>query len=133
MNKDGGIRLLKYDTNLDLIDQGACDEGRALEELHAAHAAGLQRYDSGEEAVAKSSFVLSRSESDFLRIDCNGDTEIDIDSDRLIYPSKVSRIFSTMSRISLRVDRIGAEEMIRDYLEMSRAEFEAEYQPFFCR
>jgi hypothetical protein len=133
MSEDGLVRLSRYNETLKMVDHGGCDESRALAELGTAYAGGLQAYDSGEEALAKSGFALSRSESDFLRIDCNGHEAIDCDSDRLIFPSKLARIFSSKGRISFRTDRVGAQQVIRDYFRMNRNAFEETYQEFVGR
>ena len=127
------MKLYRLGRALSIVELVECDEDRAVGELKCAYEAGLTTYDSGEEALEKTGFGLFRSEADFLEASCNGLDSISFHSDRLIFPSKITSIFSMKQRFSIPADRVKGEQVIRDYFRMPRETFEATYQAYVTR
>jgi len=123
------MNLYRKNHALSIVDHGPCDEERALAELKSFFDAGLQTYDSGEEALEKSTFGLSRSEEDFLEASCTGHA-VDFYSDRLVIPAGLASLFAGKKHFWISVGRVQAEEVIRDYFRLPRAAFEETYQSF---
>lgn len=117
--------LSHLDINGESVDQRGCTLDEALGDLDARYLAGLERFPSFDESYARSYMCLSRDEKDFLELTCNGADSITIHSDRLIYPSTLSRLFAPKRRFSAKVTKPEAITLIEGYFEKSREEFEA--------
>ncbi|HRZ47709.1 MAG TPA: hypothetical protein P5555_21250 [Candidatus Paceibacterota bacterium] len=127
------MKLYRQNRALSVVDLGECDEMRALAELKSTYEAALQSYGSGEEALEKTGFGLSRTDEDFLEACCNGRESVVFHSDRLVFGSKFTRFFCVKQHYRILVDRAKAEQVIRDYFRMPRETFEAAYQAFATR
>jgi len=127
------VKLYRFDRNLDLVESGSCDLVRALQMLRECHDRGLKSYVGGEEAISETSFGLRRSETDFIEITCNGADSIAVHSDRLVFPSKVSGVFSLKKRLAISGSLGGITEVVRNYVELNREQFEEKYKAYACR
>ncbi len=125
--------LYHFDRDLHIVEQGQCDCAAAQETFEQCYANGCASYDSGEDAVAATSFGLSRSREDFIEISCHGHDFVTIQSDRICYPSRMSRYFALKQHFHIQVDKLRAREVIRDYFSMERQAFEAKYDDFLGR
>jgi hypothetical protein len=119
--------------SLEIIDGGECDLASVLERFELCYDAGLQKSATGELAVASSSFGVWRSDSDFIEVACNGHESVAIHSDRLFFPSTLSRLFARKQRFSISGDRHLAISAITDYFALERDAFEIRYSKFICR
>ncbi len=125
--------LYRFDRNLHIAEQGQCDCDSALETFEQFYANGCASYNSGEDAVAATSFGLSRSQTDFIEISCHGQDSIAIHSDRICYPSRLSRYFALNRHFDIKAGMTRAKEVISDYFNMKREAFEAKYANFRVR
>ncbi len=116
------MNLYRKNHALSIVGHGPCDEERALAELKSFFDAGLQTYASGEDALEKSTFGLSRSEEDFLEASCTGHS-VDFYSDRLVIPAGLASLFAGKKHFWISVGRVQAEEVIRDYFRLPRSVF----------
>ncbi len=94
---------------------------------------GITSYDSGEDAMAATSFGLSRSRTDFIEISCHGQDSVTVHSDRLCYPSQLGKYLSLKHSFYIKGEKVRGVEVIRDYFSMERKAFEAKYADFLCR
>jgi hypothetical protein len=101
--------------------------------LRDCYERGLKSYVSGEEAISETSFGLRRSETDFIEITCNGVDSVAVHSDRLVFPSKLSGVFSLKKHLGLSADLGVITEVVRDYVELNREQFEEKYKAYACR
>lgn len=125
--------LYRFDRGLHVVEQGQCDLDAALGTFEQCYLNGFASYDSGEDAAVATSFGLSRSRKDFIEISCNGQDSVTIHSDRLCYPSWLSRYFSYKHYFDIKGDKARATEIIRDYFSMERRAFEVKYAEFLRR
>ena len=125
--------LYRFDRDLHVVEQGQCDCDAALEIFERCYLNGRASYHSGEDAVAAASFGLSKSRKDFIELSCHGEDSVTVHSDRLYYPSWLSRYFSLNHHFSIKGDKARGAEIIRDYFSMERQAFEAKYADFLCR
>lgn len=125
--------LYRFDRNLHIVEQGQCDCDAALETFEQCYKNGCTSYDSGENAYAATTFGLSRSQTDFIEISCNGHNSILVCSDRLCYPSQFKKIFSLKHSFHIKSDKAKGAEIIREYFSMERQQFEAKYADSLCR
>ena len=125
--------LYRFDRNLRIVGQGQCDCDAALATFEQCYGNGFASYDSGEDAMAATSFGLSRSQTDFIEISCHGQNSVTVHSDRLCYPSRLSKTFSLKHHFFIKGDKTKGVEIIRDYFNMERQAFEAKYAYFLCR
>ena len=125
--------LYRFDRDLHVVEQGQCDCDAALETFERCYLNGRASYDSGEDAVVATSFGLSRSRQDFIELSCHGEDSVTVHSDRLYYPSWLSRYFGLKHHFYIKGDKARGTEIIRDYFSMERQAFEAKYADFLCR
>ncbi len=125
--------LYRFDRDLHVLEQGPCDRDAALEIFEQCYGKGCASYNSGEDAVAATSFGLSKSETDFIEISCHGPDSVTVHSDRICYPSRPSRYFALKQHFNIKVDKTGAREVITDYFNMEREAFEHKYANFLVR
>ncbi len=133
MQRNNMMDLYRFDRDLHVLEQGSCDCDVSLETFEQCYANGFASYGSGEDAVAATSFGLSRSQTDFIEISCHGQDSITIHSDRICYPSRLSKTFALKQHFDIKVNRTGAREVIRDYFNMEREAFEHKYAHFLVR
>ena len=127
------IGLYRFDSNLQIVEQGECDCDTALRTFEQCDQNSLCTYKSGEEAMAATSFGLSKSKDDFIEISCNGSNAVSIHSDRLCYPSSLNKAFSSKHHFFIQGDRDKGMEVIRDYFSLDRLQFEDKYKAFLSR
>jgi len=125
--------LYRFGRDLHVVEQGQCDCDAALETFERCYLNGRASYDSGEDAVVATSFGLSRSRQDFIELSCHGEDSVTVHSDRLYYPSWLSRYFGLKHHFYIKGDKARGTEIIRDYFSMERQAFEAKYADFLCR
>ncbi len=126
------MNLYRFDSHLHIIEQGQCDCDAALETFERCYVDGCASYDSAEDAYAATSFGLSRSRTDFIEISCHGRDSVTVHSDRLCYPSRLSRYFGLKQHLYIKGDKTLGAEIIRDYFTMERQAFEAKYADSLC-
>jgi hypothetical protein len=127
------IGLYRFDSNLQIVEQGECDCDAALRTFEQCDQKSLCTYKSGEEAIAATSFGLSKSKDDFIEISCNGSNTVSIHSDRLCYPSSLNKAFSLKHHFFIQGDKDKGMEVIRDYFSLDRLQFEDKYKAFLSR
>lgn len=125
--------LYRYDRNLRIVGKGQCDCVSALVVYEECFENGLKSYDSGEEAISSTSFGLSKSNKDFIELSCHGCDSIAVNSDRLHYPSWLSKTFGLKHHFFIKGDKTKGKEIIQDYFGLTRQEFEGKYADFQCR
>jgi hypothetical protein len=127
------MRLYRFDRTLKVIELGQCDCEAALGAFEQCYDNGLTVYGSGEDAVAATSFGLSRSPTDFIEISCHGKDQVTVYSDRLCYPSRLSKTFGLKHHLFIKVNQGKGAEVIRDYFGMDRQAFETKFKGALCR
>jgi len=125
--------LYRFDLNLHVVEQGQCDCEAALATFEQCYLNGFTSYDPGEEAMAATSFGLSRSRTDFIELSCHGQESVTVHSDRLCYPFRLGKYLSLKHHFYIKGDKAKGAEIIRDYFSMDREAFEAKYDDFLCR
>jgi hypothetical protein len=125
--------MYRFDRNLHIVEQGQCDCNAALETFEHCYKNGCSSYDSGEDAYAATTFGLSRSQTDFIEISCNGHDSITVHSDRLCYPSQFKKLFTLKHSFYIKADKAKGAEIIREYFSMERQQFETKYAEFLSR
>ncbi len=127
------MNLYRFDRDLHIVEKGQCDSGGALVVYEECYENGLKSYDSGEEAMSSTSFGLSRSDEDFIELSCHGYDSITVHSDRLHYPSRLSKAIGLKHHLFIKGDKTKGREIIQDFFGLERQEFEAKYADFLCR
>ncbi|RJR44160.1 MAG: hypothetical protein C4576_13310 [Desulfobacteraceae bacterium] len=127
------MRLYGFDSNLNVIELGACDCQAALTTFEQCYSNGLNIYKSAEDAVAATSFGLYQSETDFIEISCNGKDQVTVHSDRLWYPSWFAKTFGLKRHFFIKGDKEKGAEIVRDYFGMERQAFENKFKEALCR
>ena|SRR6187431_2967536 len=125
------MELYRFDRKLNIVECGDSDLPRALQMLQECYARGFNIYTSGEDAISETSFGLHTSAEDFIEIACNGLDSIVAHTDRLFPPSRLSGMFKKHIDISGNLSVI--TEVIRDYAQMKREQFEQKYKGYACR
>lgn len=125
--------LYRFDHNLHIVEQGQCDCGTALATFEQCYQNCFTSYDSGEDAMAATSFGLSISTTDFIEISCHGHDSMTVHSDRLCYPSRLSKTFALKQHFFIKRDKAKGAEIIRDYFSVDRQAFEVKYAEFLRR
>ena len=125
--------LYRYDRNLRIVGKGQCECASALVVYEECFENGLKSYDSGEEAMSSTSFGLSKSYKDFIELSCHGYDSITVHSDRLHYPSWLSKTFGLKHHFFIKGDKTKGKEIIQDYFGLTRQDFESKYADFLCR
>jgi hypothetical protein len=128
-----GMNLYRQKRDLSLVELGECELDKALKEFEATYHAGLQKYESGEDALEVTGLGLSRSDRDFLEMFCSGEERVTFHSDRLCYDSSLARLFAVKGHFEITVDKVTATQVIRDYYKLARSGFEAAYRAFLTR
>ena len=129
-----GLELHRFNESTSLVSHGQIDVEGAAHELCAAAERAAIPYVSGEEAMAQTSFTVSRDRKDFLQINCDGPDDIWFLSDRLVSPSSLlARIFNGKTTLAFRCDLRGAERVLRQYFERNREAFESLYSEAYVR
>ncbi len=127
------VDLYGFDRTLHVVKMGQCECDTALVTFEQCYGNGLSSYDSGEDALAATSFGLSRSEKDFIEISCHGLESVTVHSDRLCYPSRLGKTFGLKRHFFIKADKSRAVEIIHNYFSMERQAFEAKYANSLCR
>lgn len=127
------MNLSRLDRNLAKIELGPCDLERALAQLDQCCEKGSVKYESGEEALEATEFCVYRSEADFLEVGCHGADLISLHSDRTCYDSGIASFFTLKKRFAIETGRAAAEQVIRDYYQLPRNEFEVKYRGYLAR
>jgi len=125
--------LYRFDRDLHVIEKGQCDLDAVLETFEQCYLNGFASYDSGEDAYAATSFGLSRSRTDFIELSCHGHDSMTVHSDRLCYPSRLSKYFGLKHSFYIKGDKAMGVEIMRDYFSLGRQTFEDKYADFLCR
>jgi hypothetical protein len=125
--------LYRFDRNLHIVEKNECDSNAAFETFEQCYLNGCVSYDSAEDAYVATSFGLSRTMTDFIEVSCNGHDSVTVHSDRLCYPSRLSRYLGLKHHFYIKGDKTRGMETIRDYFSMDREAFEAKYADFLCR
>jgi hypothetical protein len=103
--------LYRFDYDLNIIEQGQCDVNTALETFEQCYLNGCASYDSGEDAYVATCFGLSRSSKDFIEFSCNGQHSVTVHSDRLYYPSRLSRYMGLKHHLFIKGDKARGEKL----------------------
>jgi hypothetical protein len=127
------MNLYRFDNNLHIVEKGQCDSISALIVYEECFENGLKSYESGEEAISLTSFGISRSNEDFIELSCHGHDSITVHSDRLHYPSWLSKTFGLKNHLFIKGDKTKGKEVIQDFFALTRQEFEGKYADFQCR
>ena len=127
------MNLYQFDCDLHILEKGQCDCSSALTLFEECYANGLKSYDSAEEAMAATSLGLSKSSSDFIEVTCNGNESITAHTDRLCYPSWLSKTFGIKHHLFIKGNKAKGIEIIQDFFNMDRHDFELKYVDFLCR
>lgn len=125
--------LYRFDRNLHILEQGQCNCDTALATFEQCYKNGFTSYESGEDAMAATSFGLSVSRTDFIEISCHGQDSVTVHSDRLCYPSRLGKTFALKQHLFIQGDKAKGAEIIRDYFSVERQTFEAKYADFLFR
>lgn len=125
--------LYRFDRKLQVVEQGQCDCDGALKTFDECYSHGCASYVSGEDAVAATSFGLSRSRTDFIEISCHGQDSVTVHTDRLCYPNWLSKHIGLKRHFHITADKAKGAEIIRDYFSMTRGVFEAKHVDWLCR
>lgn len=129
------VKLSQYDTELNVIDLGEFQISQ-LDKLFQEKLANTQlEIIHAEENIAKTCFILSRNDKDFVNVSFLSYDLVQFDSDRLIYPksftTKVRNIFRHKSQLSIQVSMSDAKKICQDYITFDREAFEGKYQQFY--
>ena len=121
------MEMFKLNLDLELVSYGDINIEKSLTELRLISKCGNKKYEKGEEAISQTLFIISRSEKDFLRVECHSIDEVHFSSDRICYEGGwFKRIFSD-SLIQFRSTTENAEQVIKEYFNLSREDFESKY------
>ena len=127
------MNLYRFDLDLRIVEKGQCDCAGGMATFEECYVNSLKSYKSGEEAVAATSFGLSKSNTDFIELSCHGHDSITAHSDRLCYSSRLSKTFGLKHHFLIKGNKPQGLEIIQDYFSMERPAFEAKYVDFLCR
>ena len=124
----------KFDDDCKLIDAIQIDLEQALVFLDEYLERADEKYTYGEEAMAATSFCISRSESDFLQINCDGKNSISFHSDRLEFDMNfLLRLFCKKTVMILEGNIDYSVKIITDFFNLSRQCFEKKYSHSYQR
>ncbi len=126
------INFYRFDYNLNKIDLGQCDIDRALQTFNESCQMAQIEFKSGEEALAETSFGLCKSKVDFIEIACNGEDDISIHTDRLVYKSTLRQLFSNKTHFLIQGKKCDGVDAINTYFHNDRESFEKKYTNFLC-
>jgi hypothetical protein len=125
------VQLYRFDANLHIVEKGVITLQDALVLLHECQDAARSSYESGEEAMAATSFGLTRTESDFLEVSCNGPDQVGFHTDfihaAVVQTSFWKRLFNRQNSIDWECDDTLAERVVADYFQLARLDFETKY------
>ncbi len=127
------MALYRFDHDLHIVEHCPCDLKAALETFEHCYLNGCALYDSGEDAYVATCFGLSKSSTDFIELACNGQDSVTVYSDRLFYPTRLSRLFASKQHFFIKGGKAAAIEIIRNYFSLDREAFESKYAEFLCR
>ncbi len=127
------VNLYRFNTELKIVELGSCDTRKLNEILQESIVNSNQIYESGEEAIVKTSFGLSKTAEDFIEIHCQRNSEISVYSDRLVFDSVFKKIFSTKIHFNIKTNTENIRNLIHQYINSNREFFESEYNQFLCR
>ncbi len=122
------MELHKLDLKLELVSCGTVDEKIALRELSAISKNGSKKYENSDEAISETTFILSRSEEDFLRVESHSESEVHFSSDRLCYQEGWFKRLFANTAMRFCTSSESATQVIKNYLSMEREEFESLYE-----
>jgi hypothetical protein len=125
------MNCYRVDTEFEKIELGECSEDTAKELLESTYEESLKAYDFGEEAIAKTSFGIYRSEQDFLEVTSNGKDSIRFRSDRICFPSKFHQIFCLKKYLDIPATKKEAKTILHNYFQLNREEFEKKYSKHY--
>lgn len=126
------MKLYRKDRNLKTVECGDCELTGALQMLKECYDRGLKTYITGEEAISETCFGLYISKQDFIEVTCNGLDSVDVYTDRLFFPSGLLSFFSP-KHINISGNLSAISEVIRDYTNLKREQFEQKYEAHACR
>jgi len=127
------MKMYRKDLNLATVECGDCDLPGALRMLKECYERGLKDYPSGEEAIAETSFGLYTSDKDFIEVTCNGRDSVDVYTDRLFFPSRLSGIFSAKRHLRIAGNLRAISDVVKDYTHLTREQFEKKYEGYASR
>jgi hypothetical protein len=127
------ISLYRFDENLDIVEKGECELGRALKTLNECCEVDLRSMESLDTAMSESSFGLFKSENDFIEISYDGKGLVSVHADRLHFPNRLSKWLSLHKHLYGQGDKGQAEKVVQDYFQLDRQAFEVKYAKFYCR
>jgi hypothetical protein len=119
-------RFENLDDDLNAAAQKPCTLETAIQTYEQCYENGVKKYDSSQDALAASSFVLIESERDYLEISCRGLDAIEAITDRIATPFRISGLFKKRSVL----DKSQGYEIICDYFALERQAFESKYESF---
>ena len=99
------INLYRFDHNLDIVEKGECDCAQAYALLDECHGKELRSFNSSEVAASTTSFGLSKSDEEFIEISCDGNGIVSVHSDRIHYPSWISKKLSLKKHLYIKGEK----------------------------
>lgn len=127
------VSLYRFEHNLEIVEKGECDCGQALALLDECYSKDLHTFNSSEDAASATSFGLSKSDEDFIEISCDGNGNVSVHSDRIHYPSWISKRMSLKNHLYIKGEKESATRVIRDFYQLERQAFEEKYAKHLCR
>ena len=127
------MKLYRFDRSLHIVESGDCDLPRALQILRECYDRGLKTYNSAEEAISETNLGLQSSEQDFIEITGHGFDSVVVHSDRLFFPSSLSRLFSLKKHLGISGTLGTITQVIQDYARLKREQFEKKHNAHACR
>jgi len=122
------MEMHTLDSELNEVSAGKVDIDKTIEQLSKVSKNGARKYESAEEAISLTCFTVSRDNKDYLRIECHSESEVHFSSDRCSYNvGWFKRIFAK-DKIQFRSSLSKAEQVISDYFNLGRTDFEAKYE-----
>lgn len=121
------MEMHKLNPKLEEVPCGQVSLKQAIAELDVIAANGDTKYKDAEEAISATWFTVSRSQKDFLRVECHSKDEFHFSSDRLVYNcSWLKKLFSN-PYMQFRVPIEKAASVLSDYFNFPREKFEEKY------
>lgn len=125
----GVIQLHRLSVDLKLVLVGQATHVLAKNELMRIAGNGGKKYPNSDVAISETTFILSRSDADFLRVECHSYDEVHFSSDRLVFSMPWWRRLFAKDRLQFRIGIDNAEPVLEAYLCRCREGFESLLEP----
>ncbi len=121
------MEMYKLNSKLEDFLCGTVELKQVLAELQIISANAKVKYKDETEAIPATQIIVSRNETDFLRVECHSEKEVHFSSDRLIYKMGWFKKLFAVPYMQFRSPIDNAPEIIKNYFESSRESFENTY------